>query len=465
MNVFEIFSLIGSNIWLYGGAFLLVLSILVFVHEWGHYIIARMCGVKVETFSIGFGKELFGWQDGHGTRWKFSLIPLGGYVKMFGDTDPASATHDESVEADDGDVRPMNDSEREMAFFAKPVWKRAAIVFAGPAINYIFAAILMTALFAMNGRPVIPAKAGGIMVGSAAYDAGFQPGDIVVAVNDREIQEFSDLQLEMTLALDSSKTFVIDRGGERVEIEATPRLETIKDRFGFQHTRGLLGISPVGGFPLKVITKVDGQVTEDEAAVRRQLLKVMGKPFPVEVEFGEGENVESISYLVNPPRDENAGLRDPESENYGIVFWERVDAFVRVDYTPIEAFGEAIDQAKNITTGTLRTLGQIILGTRSTKELGGIVRISVVAHDVAKAGLVSLISLMATLSVVLGLMNLLPIPLLDGGHLLFYGFETILGRPVPEQVQEYAFRAGFVFLIGVMVFANLNDILQLLLPS
>jgi regulator of sigma E protease len=170
-SLLDLANLIASNIWLYGGTFILVLSILVFVHEWGHYIVARLCGVRIETFSIGFGKEIIGINDSHGTRWKISLIPLGGYVKMFGDTDPSSAGH--CAEVKEGDhARPMTSAERNVAFFAKPVWKRAAIVVAGPAINFIFAIVVLTCLYSFYGQPVTPPMASAVIKDSAAYEAG-----------------------------------------------------------------------------------------------------------------------------------------------------------------------------------------------------------------------------------------------------------------------------------------------------
>ena len=212
MNIFEILQSAGAGVWTYGGSFVLILSILVFVHEWGHYIVARLCGVRVETFSIGFGPEIGGITDSHGTRWKFSLIPLGGYVKMFGDTDPASAGKASGVK-EKGAAKPRKYSKKEKSetFFNKSVWKRSAIVFAGPAINYIFAIILLFGLYMFVGQPVTPPQAGAVIGGSAAERAGFQPHDRIVSIDGKKIKSFEDVRREMMIALDDEKHFVIER--------------------------------------------------------------------------------------------------------------------------------------------------------------------------------------------------------------------------------------------------------------
>jgi regulator of sigma E protease len=208
-SIFDLAQIVAQNIWLYGGAFLLVLSILVFIHEWGHYIVAKMCGVKVESFSIGFGKELLGWTDRAGTRWKISLIPLGGYVKMFGDADPASAGKTENV-ADQATqtVRVMSETERKEAFFSQSVAKRMAIVFAGPAINFIFAVVVLAGLYVLYGQPVTPSLGAAVIVGSAADEAGFQPHDEVVSIDGRAIRRFEDIRTEVMIGLDGRAALV-----------------------------------------------------------------------------------------------------------------------------------------------------------------------------------------------------------------------------------------------------------------
>lgn len=467
MNFFEFFNMLGSNMWLYGGTFLLVLGILVFVHEWGHYIVAKMCGIHVETFSLGFGKELIGFNDKSGTRWKISLIPLGGYVKLFGDTDPASAGHTDSVEEADGQSRTMTDDEKKKAFFAKPVSRRAAVVFAGPAINYIFAVILMAGLYMFNGQPVTPATGAAIIAGSAADEAGFKPHDVILSIDGKTIYSFEDIRREMMIALDEKKHFVIERDGEKMDIYASPRRVESEDRFGFKNSRGLLGlISPRHAVRVDNVTMIAGQdVSTFETAQKTELLHgMMGREF--NLVMGEGEAAQTL--IVYPLAELNEELVQDRSveetvDAPAVLFLSHAEANIFVKHNPVEAVGEAVKQTYVITRGTLEALGQMVTGTRSAKELGGIIRIGAIAGDMAQQGFVALILFTALLSINLGLINLFPIPLLDGGHLVFYAFEAAMGKPVPEQIQEYAFRAGLALLVCLMVFANINDIIQLVL--
>ena len=462
MNIFEIFQMVGQNVWLYGGSFVLILSLLVFVHEWGHYIVARMCGVKVEAFSIGFGKELFGFDDKNGTRWKFSLIPLGGYVKLFGDTDPASAGNTDQVEDGEEKPRPMTEAERKQAFFAKPVWQRALVVVAGPAINYIFAILILAGLFILNGQPVTPPSAAAVVEGSAADETGFKPHDLVLSIDGKKIRDFADVRREMMIALDTSKTFLVERDGERFQVDATPDKVIVEDRFGFPHSKGVLGlISPRNAIDISNIKKVAGVSYEegDVEGIAAALRAQFGSEFSITMPFGESDKV----LRINPVAENNENLGNADNLEGNVLFLSRGSSSTFAKFPVHTAVLEALTESWEITRGTLEALGQMIVGTRSATELGGIIRIGALAGDMAQQGMVALILFTALLSINLGFINLLPIPLLDGGHLLFYFFEALRGKPIPEQVQEYAFRAGFVFLIALMVFANLNDILQLFL--
>jgi regulator of sigma E protease len=469
MNFLELFQTFGNNVWVYGGTFILVLSILVFVHEWGHYIVARLCGVRVESFSIGFGKEIFGWNDKNGTRWKFSLVPLGGYVKMFGDVDPASAEHTDTVEGESGEVRPMTEEERSEAFFSKSVGKRAAIVFAGPAINYIFALLLMCGLYMMNGKPVTPPEAAAIVGGSAAERYGFQPHDTVLSIDGQTIKNFDEIRTAMMIALDTERHFVVQRGDEVMDIYAKAEKVEEEDRFGFKHSRGMLGlISPRHAIQISSIASINGQdfAVDDIEGKRAALTSAMGQSFTLSIDRG-AENKDIL--IVRPMAEYNQALlgnaaaeKDLES-SADILYLADAEANIFLQFGFIESIIEAVKQTYVITTGTLEAMWQMITGTRSATELGGIIRIGAVAGDMAQQGMVALILFTALLSINLGLINLFPIPMLDGGHLVFYAFEAMLGRPVPEQIQEYAFRFGLVFLVCLMVFANLNDLVQIIL--
>jgi regulator of sigma E protease len=349
--------------------FLIILSVVVFVHELGHYLIARWNGVRVQVFSIGFGPELFGINDRAGTRWKVSALPLGGYVKMHGDADASSSTIDLSA-------RPDPDS-----FPAKSVWQRMAIVVAGPLANFVFAIIALALLFATVGRPFTPAEVGEVQPDSPAAVAGLMPGDRILAVNGEPIESFEELQIVVRGRPAETLTFTIERAGESLDVAVTPRLTEIEDRFGNIHRIGLIGVSRSG------------------------------------VEF------------------------------------RRTD--------PVFALVEGASETARLIGGTLYALGEMIVGSRTTEELGGPLRIAQMSGEIAKDGAVPMIWFTAVLSINLGLINLFPIPMLDGGHLLMYAIEGVRGRPLTERSQEVAFRFGLVLVITLMMVATWNDLVQL----
>lgn len=353
--------------------FLVVLTILVFVHELGHYLVARRCGVRVEVFSIGFGPEIFGITDRTGTRWKFSAIPLGGYVKFFGDANAASQPGEEASALDE--------EERKVSFHHKRLGQRAWIVAAGPLANFLFAVVALAGLFIFFGQPFTPAEVGEVQPESAAAEAGIEPGDRIVEINGTTIERFEEVQRIVRLSPGSEMSMVVERAGERVVLSVTPERQEVEDNFGNRHTIGLLGVSRSG------------------------------------------------------------------------MEYRRHDPFTAV----WRAGGETVV----LTGATLQAVGQIISGTRSTKELGGPVRIAQMSGDVADAGLVNLLWFMAILSINLGLINLFPIPMLDGGHLVFYAIEAIRGRPLGERAQEYGFRIGLALVLSLMIFVTWNDLVQL----
>ena len=353
-------------------AFLLVLSVLVFVHEFGHYFVARRCGVRVETFSIGFGREIFGRTDRAGTRWKFSLIPLGGYVKMYGDANAASQP---------GDSDAVPPERRAEAFPYKSLGQRTAIVAAGPLTNFLFAVIALAGLFVTMGQPYTAPVVGEVVPDSVAEEAGFQPGDRVVAVDGRGIDRFQEIQRIVALSPGESLAITVLRAGDRVALTATPQRREVTDSTGNTHTVGRLGIRVTG------------------------------------MEFRR----------LGPA-------------------------------TAVLAAGE---ETWSLTVGTLKAVGQIISGTRSTEELGGPIRIAHMSGEVASNGVANLVFFMAVLSINLGLINLFPVPMLDGGHLLFYAVEALRGRPLGERAQEFGFRIGLALVLTLVVFVTWNDLVQL----
>lgn len=460
-EIFASVSSIAGNVWLYGISFLLVLSLLVFIHEWGHYIVARLCGVKVETFSIGFGKELFGRTDKNGTRWKFSLIPLGGYVKMFGDTDPASAGHDDKVKGKDGKARKLTSAERKVAFYTQPVLQRSLIVFAGPAINFLFAILVLSVLYVSYGKPETPPVVTAVEIGSAADKAGIKPHDEILEINGRKMNRFGDIQRIVTISLDEQMEFLVNRDGETLTVSGMPERKELTDRFGFKHERGFLGIlGPGNGISLESIKLLNGKpLPEDEQSKLNAVQKRLGSDFNITLEGYE----EDSQFVISPSRERNAEMSDAESTFYNALILSNTPTKEYIAMGPITAVGQATLKTYEITSDSLRALWQIVTGTRSATELGGIIRIGAIAGDMAQQGFIALVTFAALLSINLGLINLFPIPLLDGGHLLFYGIEAAKGSPVSDRTQEYAFRFGLVFLVALMAFTNINDIFQLLL--
>jgi regulator of sigma E protease len=352
--------------------------VVVFFHELGHFLVARRCGVRVLVFSIGFGPELFGFNDRHGTRWKLSAIPLGGYVKFFGDENTASVPDPAALAA-------MSEEDRQHSFVHQSVGRRAAIVVAGPVANFLLAVVIFAALFMVFGKPSTSPRVDAVQPGSAAQAAGFQPGDLVLTINGRPIESFPDMQQIVSTSAGEMLTFEVDRGGVRVELKAVPALRESKDRFGNVHRIGVLGITR--------------------------------SPSPDDTHFQP----------VGPGK----------------------------------ALELGVERTWFVVERTLSYIGGVISGREAADQLGGPIRIAQVSGQVATEGLPSLFSLTAVLSVSIGLLNLFPVPLLDGGHLLFYAIEAVRGKPLSERAQEVGFRIGLAIVVMLMIFATYNDLLHL----
>lgn len=365
-----------SGFWTYVIPFLVVLTVLVFVHEMGHYLVARWCGVRVQVFSVGFGREIWGFTDRLGTRWKFSWIPFGGYVKMFGEMQP-SASGDGAREAEN-----LSEEEKKVSFHHKSLGQRSAIVFAGPAANFLFAIVLLAGLFSVLGQPYTPPDIGQVVAGSAAERAGLQDGDVFKRIGSTEIERFEQVQRIVQLAPGQPLDIVIERAGERLTVTAIPDSVEV-ERFGTVQRIGQLGVS-------------------------------------------------------RPSQD-----------------------MVLVRHDPFTAVWRATERTFGLTGDILKALGQIITGQRTAEELGGPVRIAQISGDMAQIGLVMLIQFMAILSINLGLINLFPIPMLDGGHLVFYAVEAVRGRPVGERVMGYSLNIGLLLILGLTLFVTWNDLVQL----
>jgi regulator of sigma E protease len=360
-------------------SFLFVLTVVVFFHELGHFLVARWCGVAIKTFSIGFGPEIAGFNDRHGTRWRLSWIPLGGYVKFIDDDNVASAQSGSKT------FEQLSPEDRKRSFQGKPVWQRAAVVAAGPIANFILAIFIFTAIFTFFGEQTTAAKVDVVTAGSAAEKAGFKPGDRVVSIDGEQIKNFNEMQLIVSTHPGQELHFVVERNGKMLELAAVPELKETPDGFGGTLRRGLLGIQR--------------SASPTEWTVER--------------------------------------------------------------HDPLTALGMAVNHCYSIVAQTFGYLRDVIVGRQAADQLGGPIRIAQISGQVAALGIGPLLNLIAFISVSIGLINLFPIPMLDGGHLLFYGIEAVRGRPLSENAQEIGFRIGLALVLMLMIFATWNDLIHL----
>jgi regulator of sigma E protease len=382
MDIFGSLWAFGSNFVFYIIPFLFVLTVVVFVHEYGHYKVGRWCGVDVTTFSIGFGRELFGWTDKHGTRWRFAAVPLGGYVKFAGDANAASTP-------DAAGVANMSADERSRTLPGATVARRSAIVAAGPVANFIFSILVFAIIVMAFGKSIIAPRVDRVTPASAAERAGLASGDLILSIDGAAMGSFDDVRRVVSINAENPLRFIVVRNGVDTPVEVTPTLVERKNPLGVERL-GVIGVT---------------------AASRP-------------------EDVRQIAY------------------------------------GPLEALSYGVTESWFIVTRTFDYLGKLITGREKADQLSGIIHIAEVSGHVASTGgILSLVTLAAVLSVSIGLMNLFPIPMLDGGHLMFYAYEAVRGRPLSERVQEYAFKAGIAFVLMLTVFVTWNDITRILTRS
>jgi regulator of sigma E protease len=374
----HIFNVLGHGLIGYIVPFLFVLTVVVFFHELGHFMIARWAGVKVLTFSLGFGPELAGFNDRHGTRWRISAVPLGGYVKFFGDDSEASTPDLETL----GN---MTAEEQAGSFHHKRVGPRAAIVVAGPIANFLLAIVIFAGMSLYFGKPSSIPRVDVVQADSVAASSGFQVGDVVVSIDGTAIESFADMQRIVSTNAGSKLTFRVKRDGALITLSATPALKEVKDIFGNSHKIGVLG----------------------------------------------------IQYNAQPS--------DAKTKPVGYL----------------ESLKIGVEQVWFIVDGTFKFVGSLFVGAGSTGDLGGPLRIAQLSGQAASLGFQFLLQLCAALSVSIGLLNLFPVPLLDGGHLLFYSVEALRGRPLSPRAQEMGSRIGLGLVLMLMVFVTYNDILHL----
>ena len=355
--------------------FLFVLTVVVFVHEMGHYLVARWCGIGSQAFSIGFGPELIGFTDKHGTRWKISAIPLGGYVKFIGDESATSSPVDVNNAS-------LSVDEQRRAFHTQPVWKRAATVFAGPAFNIILTVVIFSVFFALYGRQISDPLIAGVQPGSPAAEAGFEAGDRFISVDGEKITTFSDVQRIVSGRAGDKLNFTVERDGKMVDLQAVPATVERTDPLGNKIKLGAIGVETT----------------------------------------------------------------------------EAVGNFRRIEYGPLESVAQAVMETGYIIGRTGEFFQRFAVGREDKCQLGGPVKIANMAGKAASQGFDWLIQLMAMLSVGIGLLNLFPLPPLDGGHLVFYAVEAIKGSPVSAAAQDIFYRVGFLLVMGFMGFVLFNDL-------
>jgi regulator of sigma E protease len=354
--------------------FLAVLTVIVFVHEMGHYLVARWNNVAIDTFSVGFGREIFGFNDKHGTRWRLSMIPLGGYVRFTGDMNAASVP----------DAAALNNVDPALAprlFVNKNVWQRISIVIAGPVANLLLTFVILYALLLGYGRYTIPPVVSDVIAGSVAEAAGLEAGDTIVGVDGYSVRSFDDFQRLVATSPGRPVTIELERDGGVQTLLLTPEAVETVDRFGNTQRIGRIGVS---------------------------------------------RNIEQTDVTLYRPG-------------------------------PIEAVGMTVEEIRFIIQRTAAFLGDFFVGRGDVEQLGGPVKVAKVSGEVATLGIVALINLMALLSLNIGIFNLLPVPMLDGGHLLYYLVEAVRGRALSMRVQEIGFQIGFVLVMSLMVFSLFND--------
>jgi len=444
--------------------FLVILTVLVFVHEMGHYTVARLNRVRVEVFSIGFGREIFGWTDRAGTRWKFSAIPLGGYVKMFGDANAASAGGD--------GLEKMSAAERAVSFHHKRVGQRAAIVFAGPFINYVFAVLILAFLFVFYGQPFTPPKVGSVAPEGRAAVAGLKPGDRILSIDGSSVERFEEIIQLIRLKFETKLVFLVERDGKRLSLTISPQRRTVTDRNGNKHVIGSIGVAP---FSAAVVDRVEAKSAADRAGLRTgdHIVGVAGKTVRSFEEMAQVIRANpGRAVPIAVVRDGRRTMLNTTLESRKIKTRSGKTILIgrlgisrkRLEYKRHSfalATWQGIKETASMAKATYTAISQMIEGKRSTKDLGGPLRIAEMSGQMAQLGIREYIWFMGILSLHLCLINLFPVPMLDGGHLVFYAYEAVAGKPLGERAQEYGFRIGLALVLTLMLFVTWNDIVHL----
>jgi regulator of sigma E protease len=356
--------------------FIALIVVVVFIHEYGHYYFAKRYGVGVTDFSIGFGKEIFGWNDKSGTRWKVCVIPLGGYVKFFGDRNVYSQADNDKI------IKKYSKEDQDKLFVLKPLYQRALIVFGGPLANFLLAILIFFSVYTFAGKDFTPAVINEVQKDSPAMVAGLKDNDIVVSIDGNEVKSIMEVSKYIMMSTDEFINFTVNRYDQDLTFRVKPNIVEGEDNLGNKISKRMVGIK-----------------------------------------LGAYNN--EINHLK---------------------------------LGPAKALFYAVNEVYYVSTSSLKYIGSMIVGNGDTSQLGGPIRIAKISGQVAEFGVLPFISLMAYISISLGLINLFPIPMLDGGHLMFYGIEKVLGRPLSQKTQEGFFRIGMFLLLSLMFFTTFNDL-------
>jgi len=466
----------------FGGlGFLFVITLVVFVHELGHFLAARLFGVRVESFSIGFGRAIVGFKDRHGTHWKVGWLPLGGYVKFWGD-EGVSSTPDQDKLAQ------ATPEERAHSFHHKPLYQKAIIAIAGPIANFVLAIVILTSLFLVYGDLVVAPQIGRLLDGAPAQKAGLQVGDVVLSIDSRPVREFDDIVEIVTIAHGRTLPVRVRRGAQELAFSLVPRAIEKKDIFGNKVMDTGIGIGPVmvgevarvlpnspaavaGLQERDIIVQVGSKTVESFDDIARAMRTANGGPVMLTFYRQETNQKTNASEskkhevrLVPRPAMEG-GLNADQLVAQTAGFEARVKgspkSVISVRFGAMEALERATGRVWFFVVKTLDFIIQMLTGTGDYRQLSGPIGIASVSGQVLVFfGVVALINLAAVLSVSIGLLNLFPIPMLDGGHLLYYAIEAVRGRPLGERAQELGFQIGFVLVVSLMLFATWNDLVK-----
>ncbi len=446
--------------------FLFVLTVVVFFHELGHFMVARWYGVTVTDFSIGFGKEIYGFHDKHGTRWRFAWLPLGGYVKFVDDDNVASVPDANAHEK-------LAGSEKDGSFHNKPLGQRAAVVAAGPIANFILAIVIFAGIYTLVGETITEPRIGAVTANSVAEKAGLREGDLVKSINGRAVESFGDMQRLVSVNAGNRLSLLVQRGDRDIVLSLTPRKKEMTDRFGNSVKMALLEVSPfieprigavvsgsaadkAGFYDNDRILKIDNTQINSFNAMQRIVSNSPGKPLVFTVLRDNARVVIPVTPAASEIVD-----RTGKKRTVGRLGVHSPQGRLKRKHNPVSAVWKGTKETYFIVEQTLSYLGKIIVGRESADQLGGPIRIAQISSQAASVGIMPLINLIAVLSVSIGLINLFPVPMLDGGHLLFYMFEAIKGKPLSERTREYGFRIGLALVLMLMIFATMNDLIHI----